>query len=115
MRVKVRTADLLVAVKKRRAELEKAHERDTATYDERLAKHRDKVAKALRDAADKIDKGGPVPDFTSYGCEFRKLTDEAPRKPILNTSKIERTIHTLEIAADDAIAISADDYAEYLR
>ncbi|SRR6266571_1205116 len=113
-KVRVKTAELLKAVQAQRVEVVKAYEREGEAYELRLAEHRVKVMKALRDAADKIDKGGAVPDFGSYDGPFRRLGNKEPPKPHLNTTKIDRVIATLSMAADDAISISADDYAEYL-
>lgn len=92
----------------------KSHERQAATYEKREADYRKALAKELHERADKIAAGGPLPE-NGYGKSVRigcKL--EAPYKPRLDTTKIDRVIRTLEMAAENSITISGDDYAEYI-
>ena len=112
--MKVETAALLNAVKAKRASMVKSHERQASTYDKREAEYRKTLAKCLRERADKIEAGGPLPD-NGYGKSVRiACTIEAPFKPTLDTRKIDRVIRTLEMAAENSITISGDDYAEYI-
>jgi hypothetical protein len=116
-KVKVKTADLLAAVRERRDAEVKAHERALAKYERECAAHGERVVKALEGALVKARAG----DYPATDTNWRDnaylvvpISGEASKKPVLNTSKIDRLIATLEMAADESIAISADDAAAYL-
>ena len=113
-KVRVKTDELLKAVEARRAQLVANHERDVASYGKREDTYRKALVKALRERADKIEAGGPLPERVYDGSIRVKVNATPPSKPTLALVKIDRTIRTLGMAADEAIAISADVYAEYL-
>jgi hypothetical protein len=111
-KVRVRTADLLAAVKARKVAEDKAVAKAREEYPAKMEAYRAAVVKELRDAADKIERGGKVPTarYSAPGIRFKA---ECPA-PYERDKTLARTIATLEMAADDAIAITAQDYARYL-
>lgn len=114
-RVKVRTADLLAAVKQRRAEAERKHAQRVAASEKARVAYQKRVvealAKALADA-----EAGKLPEHIGYQeclrvpVGFKPVDDPAEFEP----RDLDRLIATLEIAAEDTISVSADDAARYL-
>lgn len=112
LKVRVKTAQLLAAVKACKDADDKAYARAKDAYPAKREAYRAAVIKELRECADKIEKGGKVP-CERYGSPGLRFKAEAP-KEYARDSSITRTIKTLEMAADESITISADDYARYL-
>ena len=117
-KVKVKTADLLVAVRARRENM-------VREYEEKLAEHsvnqkRDKgvIVAALRLAAERAAREGELPEYhNSYRGGYLEVPCKLDRhrdEPYLDITDIDRLIKTLEMAADDTISIGADDAARYL-
>lgn len=111
-RVKVQTDLLLAAVKARRERAVKEHETNLRKYERELGLVGGRIAKALRDAADKAERGD-LPEVGYRAIEV-PWTGRRPDKPTLNLTSIDRTISTLEMAADPTITVSAEDVARYL-
>lgn len=116
-KIKVSTEKLLDAVRSRRAAMAREHEKACATYERDAEKVRGHVVVALRAAADAVEGGGPLPKQNGYRAKeltvgFRRTI---PTKPTLDTYSIDQAIATLEIAAEQSVSITADDFARYMR
>jgi len=142
-KVKVRVADLLEALRAKQDEADAAHERamlkfadDLAAYQAealkflgtRVDKHRqegdEKIAEVRRKVTEQIDamfklsekvNSDPFVEVNrnihyNYGEERGPETPYKPQK-----RSFASAIRQLEMAADEAILISAEDFAEYLR
>lgn len=112
-RIKVSTPKLLEAMRERRAQMEADHAKAVAAYQRNGDDYRRKVVKALRDAADRVEAGGELPD-TGYKDLRIPVRFKPCDEPSLSTTNIDRLIKTLELASDDAVTLSADDAAKYL-
>lgn len=112
-KVKVSTERLLETVKARRVKAVSDHERAVAQYEGKVEAYRSKVVDALRKAADAAEKGR-LPDTGYRGQLSVPCRAQAPSKPSLSLSQIDRMIATLEMAADPTITVSAEDAARYL-
>lgn len=111
-RVKVSTQLLLEEVRKRRAKTLADYDGLRKSYPQELDEYRRNTAAVLRKLADQVEAGRQV--FDRYG-ELKKKLPLFPRTPTApDTRKIDRLIRTLEMAAEEFIAISADDATEYL-
>jgi hypothetical protein len=116
-KVKVNTAQLLAAVRARRAKIESEYERYYKKYERDLEAYPAKVVDALAQALQKAQHG----DLPKYEASYNGKRLEVPvrfEKPIeprkTDLSSIDRLIATLEMAAEDTLSISADDAAQYL-
>lgn len=113
-RIKVSTAKLLEVVKARRVQMEASHAKDIAAYASKSEGYRSKVVETLRKAAERIENGGDLPDCNySRGLSI-PCRANAPGKPTLSTTNVDRLIQTLELASDDTVTLTADDAAKYL-
>ena len=113
MRVKVRVADLVAKAEdaKRRAKLD--HDRAKAKHDAELKAYSKRVAALLRRKANDIERG-TKPFLDSYG-HCRLGLPDGPRKPVLDTSRVDRDLRVLRACADETISIATDDnFARYL-
>lgn len=119
-KVKVKTSELLAAVRKRREKLVAEYERTTEKYKQDTAVVAERVKEALAKAT-KAAERGEIPETSSHYRNGKYTTHllvpirgQLPDEPTLNTQKIDRLIRTLEMAAEETIAISAEDAAQYL-
>lgn len=117
LRVEVATEDLLALVRERRAERVAKFTKEESDYAARLAAWQKKAAKALRAAADKVERGEEVDESTwrrtpSITVEVRAAR---PSEPELTVDEIDKDIKVLELAAKPTLVITANDhFARYL-
>lgn len=112
-KVKVSTEGLLQSVRQRRERIIRNHEKDLGKYEKDRERAQGAVAKALRDAADRAERGD-LPDSNYRNRLEIPWRGRIPSKPCLSMAEIDRLIKTLELASEPTITISADDAAEYL-
>jgi hypothetical protein len=115
-KVKVKTAELLQAVRVRRAQMERDYENKVAKWNADALVASEKVAEALELKARDLRGGsGKLPDINYSKMASVYVGIAGPGdKPRLDTTAIDRLIKTLEIAAEPVLTISADDAARYL-
>lgn len=117
-KVKVQTEALLEAVKKRRANILYEFETAMVSYETDLKTYRKAALSTVKRYMEGMQK-----DAAAYPKQHYNQTLQisvpyegpaCPTKPKLDLRELDRLVATLEMAADDAIVISADDAAQYL-
>ena len=92
------------------------HEKSLDKYQKDLEKYAETVEKAVQKIIKEIEKG----KLPEYEDSYRRkgivipIGIECPYEPILDLTKIDRLIKTLEIASEDSIQISSEDAQIYL-
>jgi hypothetical protein len=118
-KVKVRTDELLAAVRARRAKMAKEYREKCDAQGPLKQRYQAAAIRALEEALAKAQKGN-LPAFensyrnASGGWLKVRVQQCPPEKPAQNTAQIDRLIATLEMAAEPTLTISAEDAARYL-
>jgi hypothetical protein len=114
-KVKVKVSALLSAVEQRRDDMVSAHRAEMTEYLHKRGVYREEVFNALELLGAKMSSDPEyLPETSYHGGITVPVSVSRPGEPSLNTTRIDRLISTLKMAADDAILVSAEDAADYL-
>lgn len=109
-KIKVSRIALLEAVKARQASEQAAYEAAVAKYEKTEVPHRKKVAAFLRSIAKDVEQGGSIPNRYDYASALPERGVTLPSKP----RNLDAVIAQLEMAIDDVIAVSVEDFSQYI-
>jgi hypothetical protein len=108
-------ADLLKAIRDRKAEVVAEHAKATERYEREKPHQRRRLAAELRRIAKAIE-AGRNPKELRYAHEVRVDNRFVqPSKPRLNTAKYDRDIAFLSRSTKEAFVLSQDALEHYLR
>ena len=112
MKIKVRTADLISAIEKRRQEHIDQQAEAVAAYPALLEEWKKAAHKKIYEWIVCVNAGEEPELSRNYGGGLPHM----PSKPrACELGGYDRDIATLRMSAEDVIAISAEDYARYVR
>lgn len=120
-RVKVDKSRLIDAIKARKEEAKKEHEKKKAKADAEAASYEMRVVSALEDALVAAKKGKEI-TRPSYGYKNDRTTHvlAIPDRPSkvsskFDSSRYDRDIQVLEMSPEEVISLSMDDFERYVR
>lgn len=111
-KIKVNVVELIAAVEARKQEVVTAHEKELSSFPDKLEAWKKESLAILAAAVAKVESG-KSPGI-AYDSNRVNLSNR-PLAPTLNVSVYNKTINTLKMSADETIAITVDDYGDYVR